>query len=57
MLEFNKREEVIKFIKLKGSYTSKQLAKIVKKILKELRLKPKLLAIIGDNASNNSILC
>ncbi|XP_044715957.1 uncharacterized protein HRG_10131 [Hirsutella rhossiliensis] len=55
--EFEEREEVIEFIELKGSHTGKQLAEIVEKTLEELRLKPKLLAITGDNAANNGTLC
>jgi hypothetical protein len=56
-LEFDEREEVIEFIELKGSHTGEQLAEIVEKTLEELKLKPKLLAITGDNAGNNGTLC
>ncbi|XP_044723739.1 uncharacterized protein HRG_01635 [Hirsutella rhossiliensis] len=55
--EFEEREEVIEFIELKRSHTGKQLAEIVERTLEELRLKPKLLAITGDNAGNNGTLC
>jgi hypothetical protein len=55
--EFDEREEVIEFIELKGSHTGEQLAEIVEQTLEELKLKPKLLAITGDNASNNGTLC
>ncbi|OAQ58956.1 hypothetical protein VFPPC_11895 [Pochonia chlamydosporia 170] len=55
--EFDEREEVIEFIELKGSHTGEKLAEIVEKTLEELRLKPKLLAITGDNAGNNGTLC
>ncbi|XP_044714741.1 uncharacterized protein HRG_11776 [Hirsutella rhossiliensis] len=54
--EFEERE-VIEFIELKRSHTGKQLAEIVERTLEELRLKPKLLAITGDNAGNNGTLC
>ncbi|KAM4058309.1 hypothetical protein HRG_006680 [Hirsutella rhossiliensis] len=52
--EFEEREEVIEFIELKKSHTGKH--EIVEKTLEELRLKPKLLAITGDNAANNGTL-
>ncbi|KJZ69051.1 hypothetical protein HIM_11562 [Hirsutella minnesotensis 3608] len=55
--EFEEREEVIEFIELQESHTGEQLAKIVESTLEELRLKPKLLAITGDNAGNNGTLC
>lgn len=55
--EFDEREEVIEFLELKGSHTGEKLAEIVEATLEELGLKPKLLAITGDNAGNNGTLC
>jgi hypothetical protein len=55
--EFDEREEVVEFLELKGSHTGEKLAEIVEMTLEELRLKPKLLAITGDNAGNNGTLC
>jgi len=48
---------VLEFVKLKGLYLGEELAGIVKKLLGELKLKPKLFVITRDNASNNSTLC
>jgi len=48
---------VLEFIKLKGLYLEEELASIVKKLLGELKFKPKLFVITRDNASNNSTLC
>ena len=54
--DFKEREEVLEFVELKGSHLGEELANIVKKLLGELKLKPKLFAITGDNASNNGTL-
>ena len=48
---------MLEFVKLKGSHLREELASVVKKLLGELKLKPKLFIITRDNASNNSTLC
>ncbi len=47
---------MLKFVKLKGLYLGEELASVVKKLLGELKLKPKLFVITRDNTSNNSTL-
>ncbi|PVH68833.1 hypothetical protein DL98DRAFT_440305, partial [Cadophora sp. DSE1049] len=54
--DFEEREEVLEFIQVKGEYTRERLAEITIKLLEELKLKHKLFAITGDNASNNGTL-
>ncbi len=56
-LDFEEREEVLEFIQVEGEYTGERLAEITMKLLEELKVKHKLFAITGDNASNNSTLC
>ncbi len=48
---------MLEFVKLKGLYLGEELASVVKKLLRELKLKPKLFIITKDNTSNNSTLC
>jgi hypothetical protein len=48
---------VLEFIQVKGEHTRERLAEITMKLLEELKLKHKLFAITGDNASNNGTLC
>jgi hypothetical protein len=55
--DFEEREEVLEFIEIHGLHTGEVLAEAVEKILEELKIKHKLFAITGDNASNNSTLC
>lgn len=55
--KFKEREEVLEFVKVIDKHTREQLAKVVKALLVELKLKHKLFSIIGDNAGNNSTLC
>jgi ribosome recycling factor len=55
--DFEEREEVLEFVEIKGSHTREELAKVVKNVLEELKIKHKLFAITSDNASNNSTLC
>ena len=47
---------MLEFVELKGSHLGEELAGVVKKLLGELKLKPKLFIITRDNASNNSTL-
>ncbi len=56
-LDFKEREEVLEFIQVKGEHTGERLVEITMKLLEELKVKHKLFAIIGNNASNNSTLC
>ena len=56
-LDFKEREEVLEFIQVKGEHTGERLVEITIKLLEELKVKHKLFAITGDNASNNSTLC
>src|SRR6266536_5381675 len=56
-LDFEEREEVLEFIQVEGEHTRERLAEITMKLLEELKVKHKLFAIIGDNASNNNTLC
>ncbi len=55
--DFEEREEVLEFVKVKGSHVGEDLAKVVKKLCTELSIRNKLFAIIGNNAGNNSTLC
>ncbi len=55
--DFEEREEVLEFVELKGSHLGEELASVVEKLLGELKLKPKLFTITGDNVSNNGTLC
>jgi hypothetical protein len=55
--DFKEREEVLEFVKVRGSHAGEDLAKVVKKLCTELSIQDKLFAITGDNASNNSTLC
>ncbi len=48
---------MLEFVELKGLYLGEELASVVKKLLGELKLKPKLFTITRDNTSNNSTLC
>ena len=48
---------MLEFVELKGSYLGEELADVIKKLLRELKLKPKLFVITRDNTSNNGTLC
>jgi hypothetical protein len=53
---FEYEEYVIDFVKLKGEHTGNNLAYEVKKSLQKLQCSNKLIAVTGDNASNNKTL-
>jgi hAT family C-terminal dimerisation region len=55
--DFEDRQLVIHFGHLKGSHTGENMAKEIQEVLKNFNLEQKLLAICGDNASNNPTLC
>ena len=55
--DFEDRQFVIHFGHLKGSHTGDNMAKEIEEILQNFDLEQKLLAICGDNASNNPTLC
>jgi hypothetical protein len=55
--DFEEREEVLEFVEVKGHHSGEELALRVEKVLEELKIKHKLFAITGDNASNNGTLC
>lgn len=55
--DFEDRQTVIHFGHLKGSHTGENLARETLAVLKRFNLERKLVAITGDNASNNPTLC
>jgi len=55
--DFEDRQIVLYFGHLKGSHTGENLARETLDVLKRFNLERKLVAITGDNASNNPTLC
>jgi hypothetical protein len=55
--DFEDRQTVLHFGHLKGSHTGENLARETLAVLKRFNLERKLVAITGDNASNNPTLC
>jgi hypothetical protein len=55
--DFEDRQLVIHFGHLKGAHTGENMAKEIQEVLQNFGLEQKLLAICGDNASNNPTLC
>ena len=55
--DFEEKEEVLEFIRVEGEHSGERLAEITMQLLQNLKLKDKLFAITGDNASNNGTLC
>jgi hypothetical protein len=55
--DFEDRQFVIHFGHLKGSHTGENMAKEIQEVLQNFDLEQKLVAICGDNASNNPTLC
>jgi hypothetical protein len=55
--DFAGRDEVLEFLQVEGEHTGERLVEITMKLLEELKLKQKLFAITGDNASNKGTLC
>jgi len=55
--DFEERQVVVHFGHLKGSHTGENLAGATYEVLGNFNLKDKLVAITGDNASNNPTLC
>ncbi|EED22676.1 hypothetical protein TSTA_061640 [Talaromyces stipitatus ATCC 10500] len=55
--DFEDRQLVIYFGHLKGSHTGENMAKEIQEVLQNFDLEQKLVAICGDNASNNPTLC
>jgi hypothetical protein len=54
---FKRHQYCIKFIKIKGTYSGENLAKIVHQALKDFKCRERLFTITSDNASNNNTLC
>ena len=57
MEDFEDRQVVLHFGHLPGSHTGENLARETYKVLNYFNLREKLVAITGDNASNNPSLC
>jgi len=55
--DFEDRQLVIHFGHLRGAHTGENMAKEIHEVLQNFGLEQKLLAICGDNASNNPTLC
>ncbi|EED16642.1 hypothetical protein TSTA_017170 [Talaromyces stipitatus ATCC 10500] len=55
--DFEDCQLVIHFGHLKGSHTGENMAKEIQEVLQNFDLEQKLVAICGDNASNNPTLC
>jgi hypothetical protein len=55
--DFEDRQVVLHFGHLKGSHTGENLARETLQVLEYFNLREKLVAITGDNASNNPSLC
>jgi hypothetical protein len=54
--DFEYREKVLEFTELRGLHSGENLAAAVKAMLMELGLESKLIAITGDNATNNEVM-
>jgi hypothetical protein len=54
--EFEYREKMLEFTELPGVHSGENLAAAVEALLMELCLEPKLMAITGDNATNNETM-
>jgi hypothetical protein len=49
-------QAILEYRRLRGVHSSENVAEVVYKMLQDLNLKHKLLAVTGDSASNNSML-
>jgi hypothetical protein len=55
--EFEKREKLLEFTKIRGPHSGENLAETLLVMLHELEIAPKLLTITAENAGNNGTLC